>query len=122
MKNEFNNRQSGVTLLEVMVGFVIFTSSLVAVLDFVSGHIYQSRLSTTNLQKIRAAYDWSTAYQRLPDRRLLPAAADESFEVGVSAVPIDSFIQQGEEIVLNHYRYRVGDATNALNWTVIRVD
>ncbi len=53
--------QEGVTLLEVLVGFVIFTSSLVAILDYVSGQIYHSHLSLTNLQKVQMIYEFSSA-------------------------------------------------------------
>lgn len=122
MRTRLTSRQKGVTLLEVMVGFVIFTSSLVGVLDYVSGHVYHFHLSATNLQKVKLAYDWSVTYEGSANQRLLRPFADESFDVTVESSRMDTFTRQDDEVLLVRDQYRVGDATNSLAWAVIRIN
>lgn len=122
MRTRLTSRQQGVTLLEVMVGFVIFTSSLVGVLDYVSGHVYHFHLSATNLQKVKLAYDWSVTYEGSANQRLLRPFADESFDVTVESSRMDTFTRQDDEVLLVRDQYRVGDATNSLAWAVIRIN
>ena len=122
MRTRLTSRQKGVTLLEVMVGFVIFTSSLVGVLDYVSGHVYHFHLSATNLQKVNMTYDWSVTYEGSANHHLLRPTADESFDVTIASSRMDTFTRQDEEVLLVRDQYRVGDAMNSLAWTVIRIN
>ena len=122
LSSRLSTRQKGVTLLEVLVGFVIFCSSLVAVLDYVSGHIYHYQLSVANMLKVQLVYDWSVARHtgaaQLPPR----AAGTEDFDMTVAESVVESFPQPGNqeiEIALNRYSYEVRDTNNTLSWTVI---
>ena len=122
MISPLSTRQKGVTLLEVLVGFVIFCSSLVAVLDYVSGQIYHYQLSGANLQKVQLAYDWSVARQTGAAQRPPRSAGAENFDMTVTESILESFPQPGNpevEIALNRYSYEVRDTNNALSWTVI---
>ena len=115
-------RQKGVTLLEVLVGFVIFTSSLVAVLDYVSGQIYHNHLSSTNLQKVQMIYEFSTSMGL--DSEQLPAQASEydNFDFTVSSSAMDSSSQRGGDLLLKRYDYLVSDSNNSLAWAVIKLN
>lgn len=121
------NCQHGVTLLEVLVGFVIFSASLVAVLDYVSGQIYNFHRSASNLQKVQLAYDWSTAHEALANTGLQRSNQRGDSDITVSASTMEVFSWKKSEISLNRYSYRVADpklsnGNNALTWTVIRVN
>jgi Tfp pilus assembly protein PilV len=114
--------QRGVTLIEVLVGFVIFTSSLVAVLNYVSQQVYQNRLSTTNLQKIEIIYEQSRIQQAdLGESQLRPPQGSD-YNLTVSAATTASFTANSDEVRLNRYRYSVSDRDNALDWAVFRVE
>jgi Tfp pilus assembly protein PilV len=121
------NSQYGVTLLEVLVGFVIFSASLVAVLDYVSGQVYNFHRSASNLQKVQLAYDWSTAHQALANTGLQRSNLRGDADITVSSSTMEVFTWKKREISLNRYSYRVADpkrsnSNNTLAWTVIRVN
>ncbi len=112
-------RQRGVTLLEVLVGFVIFTTSLVAVLDYVSGQIYYKHLTSTNLQKVQMIRDFSISIELDPEQ--LKTQSTE-FDFTVLASTMESSSQRGGEILLKRYDYSVSDSSNSFNWAVIKVN
>ncbi len=115
-------RQKGVTLLEVLVGFVIFTTSLVAVLDFVSGQIYQSQLSTSYLKKIQMIYERSSLPGFGVDSRLSQSPEGDVFLLTVSSTSMDSSAESGTEIRLNRHSFSLVDGGNTLAWTVLEVN
>ena len=47
------------TLLEVLVGFVIFSASLVAVLEYVGWQVFHQHRSDIKLQKLELVYEAS---------------------------------------------------------------
>jgi Tfp pilus assembly protein PilV len=117
-----SGRQKGVTLIEVLVGFVIFTTSLVAVLNYVSEQIYHNQRATMNLQKMQTIYEWSRIQPLgLDESRALSPRADD-FSLMVAASTIDAFTQNETETLLNSYSYSVADQDNALTWDVLRVE
>ena len=48
-----HRRQAGVTLIEVLVGFVIFMTSLVAVLDYVGNQVQLERISESRYRAMQ---------------------------------------------------------------------
>ncbi len=114
--------QEGVTLLEVLVGFVIFTSSLVAILDYVSGQIYHSHLSLTNLQKVQMIYEFSSAIGLNSEQLNTQTTKYDNFNLTVLASTMESSDQRDGELLLNRYDYSVLDSQNAFAWAVIKVD
>ncbi len=109
-------------MLEVLVGFVIFTTSLVAVLDYVSGQIYHSHLSLTNLQKVQMIYDFSTVIELDPEQLGAQSTKYDNFNFTVLSSTMESSSQRSGELLLNRYDYSVSDSNNALAWAVIKVD
>jgi len=116
------DKQQGVTLLEVLVGFVIFTSSLVAVLDYVSGQIYNNHLSSTNQQKVQMIYDFSTSLELAPGHLKVQSAKYDSFDFTVLSSTMGSSSQRDGDVFLNRYDYTVSDSSNSLAWAVIKVN
>jgi len=114
--------QRGVTLLEVLVGFVIFTSSLVAVLDYVSGQIYHKHLSHANFQKVQIVYDFSNAIELGPEHLKTQSTEYNDFDFTVLSSTMESSSQRGGEVFLNRYDYSVSDNNNAFAWAVIKVN
>ena len=121
MMNSFD-KQLGVTLLEVLVGFVIFTSSLVAVLDYVSGQIYHSHLSSANLQKVQMVYDFSTFIEPGSDGSPIQSAGYDGFNFTIVSSEMDSSSEGGGDLLLNRYDYSVSDNNNSFAWAVIKVN
>ena len=117
---KYFDRQKGVTLLEVLVGFVIFTSSLVAVLDYVSGQIYHNHLSSTNLRKVQMVSDFSTLMQPGSEQLPIQSAGYDSFALTVSTSAMDSSSRGADDYLLNRYDYSVSDSDNSFTWTVIK--
>ncbi len=117
---QLSAKQEGVTLLEVLVGFVIFTSSLVAILDYVSGQIYHSQLSGSYLEKIQLIYERSSSWDIEMDPRLQQTRGGDEFGLTISGQVMESATVSGGELLLNRYRYSVTDNNNATVWTVLK--
>ncbi len=111
--------QYGVTLLEVLVGFVIFSASLVAILNFVSGQIYHAHISAENLQKVQLIYDYSNAFNGDVD---FQSGSDSAFDLSVSSSVIEESKQRQGEFALSQYEYSVSNTHNSLVWTSIKID
>lgn len=115
--------QKGITLLEVLVGFVIFTTSLVAVLDYVSGQVFHYYRSASHLGQVQVIYDW-VALARADETQqvYLSSARDETEIITISASIMETVEVRGEEILLNRYSYQAdgSDATSA--WKIIRIN
>lgn len=113
-------RQQGVTMIEVLVGFVIFMSSLVAVLDYVGNQAYLERVSQQRYQAI------STIQQQLMelatgdvDRQKL-RVEDRSIEVrAASVINQESIELRRIEHRLQRIRFVIRDDRGERNWTVL---
>ena len=116
------NRQKAVTLLEVLVGFVIFTSSLVAILNYVSGQVYHNHLSSANLQKVQMVYDFSSSVELGSKHLKMQSSGYRDFDFTVLSSTMDSSSLRGGEILLNRYDYSVSDTNNSLAWAVIKIN
>jgi len=113
--------QSGLTLLEVLVGFVIFTLSLVAILDYVGEQVFHVHRSGSHLQRLQQLYVAAGSGGGLEVPTLHPGdAAAEGFDWRVVATELDAVEVRDELLLLNRYDISVSNANNSLNWSVIR--
>lgn len=113
-------RQAGVTLLEVMVGFVVFTSSLVVVLDYVSNHVYQGRLTDEGLHKTGQIYAQTVVMQGPAESRMGRALGKARYDVLISSSVMDAKEIRGQEITLLRDQYQINDRDGSFTWTVLR--
>lgn len=113
-------KQKGVTLLEVLVGFVIFTSSLVGILDYVSGQIYHSHLSSENLQKVQLIYEQSSVAGTAIGKELVNSGEFYDLDLSQASTTLEENRQGGETLMLNRYDYTITNTTNSFEWAVIR--
>jgi Tfp pilus assembly protein PilV len=114
--------QRGITLLEVLVGFVIFTASLVAVLDYVGGQVYLYRLSDSQIQRVQLIYDL-TAEPRLEQGNYRSSQSGASaLRWEVEASQIDVLERRQGNLQLQQWEYLVAGGNGAsFNWSVIRL-
>lgn len=115
-------RQRGVTLLEVLVGFVIFSTSMVAVLDYVSGQIYQYQLSTSNLKELQLIYDASVA-DKLSETGFYSADSNAvDYKLMVSETIMDTYRQRGDDLKMKLSQYSTNRRAGGFHWSVIKVN
>ena len=109
--------QSGLTLLEVLVGFVIFTLSLVAILDYVGEQVFHVHRSGSNLQRLQQIYLSSSN-----GKGFEPSGDTEQdeFDWLVVATELDALESSDQVLLLNRYDIKVSNANNSLTWSVIR--
>jgi len=114
--------QKGVTLLEVLVGFVIFTSALVAVLEYVSSQIYHGHLSTSSLDKVQMIYDLSTLSELGDIYHTEQNSQYDDFSWSLTSSNMGAFTSNPNEpdILLKSHTYSVMDKNNTFNWTVLK--
>jgi len=113
--------QKGISLLEVLVGFVIFTSSLVAVLDYVSGQVYLFHLSSNNQQKVQMVYDLSIVADLGIEQQINIASEYDDFDWSVSSSLMDSLEQREGGSLLNRSTYSIVDSNGIYEWTVLNI-
>jgi len=116
-RTHYFSRQSGVTLLEVLVGFVIFISSLVAVLDHVANGIYLQKKAAQKAQRAALVRDRLALSSSLAQ----PVASE-------ALVTTDNEIMERVEssrqpLVLRRieYRFREHDG-EVTKWSVLRME
>ena len=114
-------RQRGVTLVEILVGFVIFTTSLVAILDFVSEQNYHYHRSSTYLEKMQAVYDYSALDLKM-SQHLSDSALSSDFDMAISASAMDAFGQGDSQRLLVRFEYRIPGPESDLTWAVIKFE
>lgn len=115
-------RQSGLTLIEVLVGFVIFTVSLVAILDYVGAQIFHVHRAKSGLQHLQQIYDRELgARTRLPNQS---AAVDDDSRMDwtIDVTELSAVEQKTALHVLNRYRYRSSLDAGGQEWTVVRFE
>lgn len=115
-------KQKGVTLLEVLVGFVIFTSALVAVLEYVSSQIYRGHLSSSSLDKVQMTYELSTFEELGVVHQAEYFSKYEGLNWSMSSSIMDTFSsnRNEESNLLKRNTFTVVDNKNAFNWTVLK--
>jgi Tfp pilus assembly protein PilV len=115
-------KQAGVSLLEVLVGFVIFTSSLVGILNYVSGQIYHLHLSSDNLKKYQLIYEHANDLGPGQEMLLRGSNENSNLTLSLSMSTLAEANQRGKDLSLNQYDYSVTSATNSVPWSVIKLD
>ena len=115
------SQQKGISLLEVLVGFVIFTSSLIAVLDYVSGQVYHYHLSSVTQQKVQMIYDLSEISELGIEQQLRLAAEYTDFDWSISSSVMDSFTQRDQKKILQQTRHEVVNGANSFEWMVLNI-
>ncbi len=119
--HSITSRQQGITLLEVLVGFVIFTASLVAILDFVSGQIFHVHRSASNLQRLQGIYQTLGNDGQESLKRSLESGQANQYSWTVATTEMDAIEMGKTSLQLNRYDYSIADLNNELHWTVIRI-
>jgi len=114
-------QQRGVTLVEILVGFVIFTTSLVAILDFVSEQNYHYHRSSTYLEKLQTVYDYSVLDLDM-SQHLSDSALSSDFNLSISALAMDAFGQGDSQRLLVRFEYRIPGPESDLTWAVIKFE
>ena len=119
---KLKKNQIGMTLIEVLVGFVIFSSSLVAVLDYVSGQIYLGHMSSKNLLKVQYLYELSTVES--VGKKVNFDFSDEFIELdwSVESTVMDVTSQRNGDTRLNRVDFFIQDNNSSLPWSVIKIN
>jgi Tfp pilus assembly protein PilV len=114
-------QQKGVTLLEVLIGFVIFCSSLVAILDYVGNHVYLYHQAEKNQQQLLLLYDLSTQAV-LGERHLSELIANRhGMQVSLVSEVEDEIRSRRLQTSLIQSHYSIGDKDSSFTWTVFEV-
>jgi Tfp pilus assembly protein PilV len=116
------NHQNGMTLLEVMVGFVIFSASLVAILDYVSNQIYLNHLTEKNQHKVRLIYDYSLTQEMGVDAQQSFASTLTDFNLSFDSTVIDSFESRRGNMVLTKTIISVEDGGSSYDWSIYEIN
>ena len=109
------------TLVEVMVGFVIFSASLVAILNYVSNQIYLNHITEKNQQKASLIGEYSSLSAIGEQAQAEFISAQETVDIDVSYGPLDSFKQRNQEIALVETLITVTEQGNSYQWTILEI-
>jgi hypothetical protein len=115
-------KQQGVTLIEVLVGFVIFMSSLVVVLDYVSEQIFQVNRTSSNLEQLQLIYQLATLPPHIDDWVDFPEWNDSSMDWSASALVLENYKQRKKEVLLKKINYQVDDIGRKFSWDIIVIE
>ena len=113
--------ESGMTLLEVLVGFVIFSASLVAILDYVSNQIYLNHLTEKNQQKAGLIYEYAALSSLGEQAQLAFLGAQQALNVSVNSFPVDVIKERNKEITLLKTDISVMDQGNSYQWSILEI-
>lgn len=109
------------TLLEVLVGFVIFTSSLVAILNYVSNQIYLNHLTESNQIKAGLINDYAALSELGEDAQVGFASTLDGVGISMASSQIDNFKQGNKEMLLVQTLISVSDQTNTYEWSILEL-
>jgi Tfp pilus assembly protein PilV len=115
------NKQLGMTLLEVLVGFVIFTSSLVAILDYVSNQVYLNHQTEKNTRKALLIYDYSLISEFSAEAGAVFAASQSDMKLTSVSSPVNSFKDKKEDAVLMQTMVSIEDGSGTYDWSILEV-
>lgn len=113
--------QKGVTLLEVMIGFVIFSASLVAVLDYVGNQVYLQHQAQKNQQKTFLLYELATQAGLGLQHQIQLIADQPDLQVTFSDSVVDESAVKNTETRLFESKISVSDGDSTLEWMVLEV-
>ncbi len=112
---------AGITLIEVLVGFVIFTASLVAILDFVANQVHLRRRSAEGMERVSAVYE-QVLRSQYGDGEIAAAGLQHGIIVErVSVQSLDDFRSRGQEYHLQQVEYRARSADGSFRWSVVEI-
>jgi type II secretory pathway pseudopilin PulG len=114
-------KHSGMTLLEVLVGFVIFTASLVAILDYVSNQVYLNHLTEKNQIKASVINDYAALALLGESAQIGFASSQEGMEVSLESTQIDSYKEGRTESVLVQTLISVTENGNSYEWSILEI-
>lgn len=114
-------KNNGMTLLEVLVGFVIFSASLVAILEYVSNQVYLNHQTEKNERKAHLIYEYSLFSELGPDATSVLASSQSEFNLLFSSTPVDSFKNRKAEIVLVKTLVSVEDGAGTYDWAIMEL-
>lgn len=115
------SKHLGMTLLEVLVGFVIFTSSLVAILNYVSNQIYLNHLTESNQIKAGLINDYAALSELGEDAQVGFASTLDGVGISMASSQIDNFKQGNKEMLLVQTLISVSDQTNTYEWSILEL-
>jgi Tfp pilus assembly protein PilV len=113
--------QKGVTLLEVLIGFVIFTSSLVAILDYVGNQVYLNHLTDKNQRRTLLVYELDSVSGLENNEQASIITAYQDIDASAISEPLYEFKDGRKDMVLLQTLYSVGDVGNTFAWSVLEV-
>lgn len=114
-------KQAGVTLLEVLIGFVIFSASLVAVLDYVGNQVYLQHQAQKNQQKTLLLYELATQASLGQEHQGDLISNYPDLQVLLSGAMIDKSTSGKTESALFESKITLSDSDSSLEWTVIEL-
>jgi type II secretory pathway pseudopilin PulG len=120
-KNSSPIKNCGMTLLEVLVGFVIFTSSLVAILNYVSNQVYLNHLTERNQIKASLINDYATLAELGETSRLGVASSQDGMDVSLASTRIDSYKEGKAGAVLVQTQISVTDRNGSYEWSILEI-
>jgi Tfp pilus assembly protein PilV len=113
-------QQSGVTLLEVLVGFVIFTSSLVAVLNYIANQVYLGHRVDNTYQMVKLVHQLVIG-RRIGDEEV----SRLNDEYHALHIDLDSHLineaSRTHPTNLMHTQYTISDGGADFTWSVLEV-
>ncbi len=115
------DKQRGVTLLEVLVGFVIFTSSIVAVMDYVTQQVYLLHRSNNNHEKAQFIYDLTDIYSMGSEQQVIESVDMSDLDWNAEAVVLESFTKKRSNRALVKSTYTISDPNSKLVWDVLAI-
>ncbi len=113
-------QQKGITLLEVLIGFVIFTSSLVSILDYVGNQVYLTHLTDKKQHRVQLVYElFSAGSDQREQARILSTYQD--MDVAVTSQKLDEMKVRKNTASIFQTQYSVTDTDNQFEWSVLEV-
>jgi type II secretory pathway pseudopilin PulG len=119
-RQEPERGQRGVTLIEVLVGFVIFTGSLVAVLDYVGNQVFAQRQSEQQYRRLQVLQQWRLR-ERTAAGRSLPPPDQRVVVLPGQVEAVEVLEQRRQRRMLLRRVFTVRDAAGSRSWTLLEL-
>ena len=113
--------QGGMTLLEVLVGFVIFSASLVAILDYVSNQIYLNHLTEKNEARVSLIDGYAALSSLGEEARIEYITAQDTMSMSVNSRAVDSIEKGRLKLSLMQSTIVVSDQNNSYEWSILEL-
>ncbi len=118
----FYSVQSGMTLLEVLVGFVIFSASLVAILNYVSNQVYLNHLTESNQVKMNMIKDYADMASVSEEQRLEWLFSQNGLNLQVETEQVDSFKKGRDQLNLVQKLIQVEENGVLFKWAILELN